>query len=115
MSYSDAELNDLIEEATVDCYNDDEQGTGLYTMIDDYVGFPFTTTVPGVNVTVEGVDIVRGHEIVTICRRDSERQVISLVDLPLPSPSPGGAKCIAAYRKWADTFWASCVADKLSG
>ena len=41
MEYSDDELDELIQEATVDCYNDSEQATGLFTMVEENVGFPF--------------------------------------------------------------------------
>jgi len=32
---SEARLAAMIEEATVDCYDEDEQVTGLFTMIED--------------------------------------------------------------------------------
>ena len=44
---SKARLDELIEEAIVDCYNESEQVTGLYTMIEDNLAFPLTTTVLG--------------------------------------------------------------------
>jgi len=53
-SLSRARLDALVEEATVDCYNEDEQLTGLYTMIDENLAVPFTTQVLGVEVTVRG-------------------------------------------------------------
>ena len=34
-------LEELIEEATVDCYDEEEQHSGLLTMIEDDVVFPF--------------------------------------------------------------------------
>lgn len=42
---SRARLDELVEEAIVDCYNESEQATGLYTMIEDNLAFPFATTV----------------------------------------------------------------------
>lgn len=36
----------LVEEATVDCYNESEQATGLYTMIEDNLQSPFETESP---------------------------------------------------------------------
>ena len=51
---SRAQLDGLVEEATIDCYNEDEQVTGLFTMIEDNLAVPFQTTVLGVEVTVEG-------------------------------------------------------------
>jgi hypothetical protein len=55
--WSDADLDRLVEEATVDAYGDGEQLTGLYTMIDDGLAVPFETEVLGVTVTVERVEI----------------------------------------------------------
>ena len=98
---SAARLNELIEEATVDAYGDSEQVMGLFTMIADNLALPFTTTVLGVEVTVETVDQNNAEEIVAVCRRGRERQSIPIVDLPLPDPPPGGWEWIEAYRKWA--------------
>ena len=43
-----AALEAIIEKATVDAYNDDEQLTGLFTMVEEHLVVPFTTTVLGV-------------------------------------------------------------------
>jgi hypothetical protein len=97
---SRSELDALVAEATVDCYGDDEQLTGLFTMIEDYLAMPFTTQVLGVEVTVRRVTLVR-REVVAVCYRGRIRQAIGLTDLPLPSPPPQGAQWIEAYRHWA--------------
>jgi hypothetical protein len=44
---TDAELGAMIEQATVDCYNEEEQVTGLFTMIEDDLALPFQTAVLG--------------------------------------------------------------------
>ena len=98
---SRAELDVLVVEAVVDAYNDDEQLTGLYTMIEDNLAMPFETTVLGVEVTVRKVDL-RADGIVAICHRGRDRQAIGILDLPLPDPAPEGAHWIAAYRHWAE-------------
>ncbi len=67
---SAAELDELIEQATVDCCNDSEQVTGLFTMIEEHLELPFTTTVLGVPVAIAGVDVTTSDEIVAICTRD---------------------------------------------
>ena len=90
----------MIDEATVDCYNEHEQATGLFTMIENKVAVPFDTTILGVRVTVESFDIRANGQIVTICVRDGQRQPIPLADLPLPTPVPDGAEWIEAYRHW---------------
>ena len=95
-----AELDALIEEATVDCYNDEEQITGLFTMIDEQLAVPFRTEVLGAQVTVAKVDLTVEHEIVAICRREHHKQAIPILDLPLPHPAPDGAQWIEAYRRW---------------
>jgi hypothetical protein len=97
---SNAELAALAEEATVDCYGEDEQASGFYTMIGDNLEVPFGTRVLGVDVTVEDVDLTDEGSIVAICVRGGMRQAVRVVDLPLPTPSPAGAEWIEAYRHW---------------
>ena len=99
--FSPARLDELIEQATVDAYGDHEQFTAFLTVIEDEVAFPFRTQVLGAEVTVERVDQNRAGGIVAICARGDHRQVMALVDLPLPDPPPKGAQWIAAYRRWA--------------
>ncbi len=91
----------MIEEATVDCYNEDEQVTGLFTMIEDNLALPFETTVLGVPVSIVGVDLRGSGQIVAVCTRDGLRQAIPILDLPMPVPAPVGAEWIEAYRRWA--------------
>jgi hypothetical protein len=95
-----ARLDALVEEATVDCYDDDEQVTGLSTMIADNLSMPFPTRVLGVDVTVTDLELRGRYDIVAICRRDEHAQAISLLELPLPTPPPDGSHWIEAYRHW---------------
>jgi hypothetical protein len=95
-----AELEAMIEEATIDAYNEDEQLTGLFTMLDEYLAVPFTTVVLGVEVTVRGVDLTPDGRIVALCSHDGVRQSIGIPELPLPIPAPEGAEWIEAYRHW---------------
>lgn len=90
----------MIEEATVDCYNESEQITGWFTMIEDNLAVPFETMVLGVPVTVERIELNRSEQIVAVCRRGRERQSLPILDLPLLTPPPGGAEWIEAYRQW---------------
>ena len=97
---SKARLDQMVEEAIVDCYNESEQATGLYTMIENNLALPFETTVLGVPVTVERIDLTQRDEIVAVCRLNRVRQTVPIIDLPLPSPRPAGAEWIDAYRHW---------------
>jgi hypothetical protein len=96
---SEAELDAMVAQAVVDAYTDDEQLSGLYTMIADNLAVPFTTVVLGVEVTVRKVDLTSSG-IVAICARGRLRQAIGILDLPLPAPPPEGAEWIDAYRHW---------------
>lgn len=90
----------MAEEATVDTYGEDKQAVGLYTMIVDNLALPFVTSVLGADVTVEDIDLGEDNSIVAICARDGIRQVIRVVDLPLPEPPPAGVEWVEAYRHW---------------
>jgi hypothetical protein len=73
---SKARLKELIEEAVVDAYTEEEQIVGFLTMIE-----------------------------VAICRRGNTRQKVPILDLPMPVPAPAGAEWIAAYRRWRRGSW----------
>jgi len=101
MKLSEAKLKRLIEEATVDAYNESEQRVGFLTMIDDKLALPFTTQILGIEVSVERIDMTAAEEIVAICRSERIRQAIPILELPLPKPAPKGTEWIEAYRRWA--------------
>jgi hypothetical protein len=90
----------MIEEATVDAYGESEQTTGWFTMLDEHLVVPFETTVLGVQVRVERIELDESEHIVAICRRGRVRQSIPILDLPLPTPPPAGADWIEGYREW---------------
>lgn len=97
---SKAKLTKMIEQATADAYGDSEEVTGWFTMIEENLLVPFKTTVVGVEVIVQRVDLDHNEQIVAVCRRGRARQSLSILDLPLPTPPPDGAEWIEAYRRW---------------
>jgi hypothetical protein len=90
----------MIEEATVDAYDLSEQVGGFFTMLENHLAVPFETTVLGLPVTVERLELTVSGQIVALCSKASLRQNISIVDLPLPACPPAGAEWIEAYRLW---------------
>ncbi|MDQ4062072.1 MAG: calcium-binding protein [Pseudomonadota bacterium] len=96
------QLEELIEEAIVDCYDEHEQFIGLFVKIEEDLQLPFTTRLPGLTVTVMAIED-DDDDIVVLCEGEGEGESywISVLDLPLPSPPPKGAEWIAAYRLWA--------------
>lgn len=97
---SAARLAEMIEEATVDAYDESEQATGWFTMLENYLELPFETDVLGVRVTVAAVDLRDDNRIVAVCTRGKEKLAVGIADLPLSSPRPEGAEWIEAYRAW---------------
>ena len=95
------QLEQLIEDATVDCYNESEECMGLFEMIHEHLDVPFVTTVLGVAVTVTAVDLTADDQVVAVCRRGRDLLRVGLLELPMPDPRPGGAEWIDAYRHWA--------------
>ncbi|MFG3604306.1 hypothetical protein [Micromonospora chersina] len=98
-SMGNATLEATIAEATIDAYGDNELA-GLFTMLEEHLAVPFTTTVLGVEVTALKVGLT-ADAIVAVCARGRHWQRIDLLDLPLPTPAPGGNAWIDAYRHWA--------------
>jgi calcium binding protein len=90
----------MIEEATLDAYDESEQATGWFAMLEEHLELPFETKVLGAAVTVASIDLRDGGQVVAVCTRGRDRQAISLADLPLPSPKPAGSDWIEAYRYW---------------
>ena len=66
--WTEPELDQFVEEATVDCYNEAEQVSGLYTMIEDNLALPFETMLFGSTVVVERIDLTDRDEILAVCR-----------------------------------------------
>jgi len=93
-------LEQLITDATVDCYNESEERAGLFEMLAEHLEIPFVTAVLGVAVTVTAVELTASDEIVAVCRRGRDLLRVTLLELPMPDPRPGGAEWVDAYRLW---------------
>jgi Calcium binding len=104
-SLSKARLKELIEQAIVDAYGEEEQAGGFFTMIEEHLALPFPVKILGVDADVEKIDMTLDGQIVAICRRGKTRQKIPILNLPLPTPAPSGAEWIVAYRHWRRGSW----------
>lgn len=54
-------------EATIDANGEDEQAMGFHAVIEDTLKVPFVTSVLGVDVTVESVNIGAANSILARC------------------------------------------------
>ncbi|GIE54717.1 hypothetical protein Aoc01nite_01190 [Actinoplanes octamycinicus] len=84
----------------MDCYDEYEQLSGLFVMIQERLTVPFETELLGVPVVIRKVDL-RSSGVVAICHRGRLRQAIRILDLPLLDPAPEDVRWIQAYRWWA--------------
>src|SRR5438132_11180175 len=91
-------LRALIEEATVDCYSEEEAHVGLLTMIEDNVVCPFKARVIG-----EEVDVVElrsrafGFGVDAVCRYKGKDYRIDIHSLEWPKKKPEGFEWVEAY------------------
>jgi hypothetical protein len=96
-------LRTLIEEATVDCYDEYEQHSGLLTMIDDEVECPFRDRVVGEEVEVTGFEPPRdGFGLYAACRRQGNKYRVDVNSLEWVEPRPRGFERLEAYLLWRE-------------
>jgi hypothetical protein len=96
-----ARLEELIDEASVDCYDEDEQHTGLLTMIEDNVGCPFRAKVIGEEVEVTGFEWPKsGYGLLAVCERGGKKHLVDITSLEWMKPYPEGYEWIEAYLLW---------------
>lgn len=96
-----AELDALIDELTVDCYNDEEQLTGILTGAEEALVIGETATIAGADIRIVAVDcpsdIRRG--LTVLCERGGRHFELSLADIRFEDGSELG-RVTDAYRRW---------------
>jgi hypothetical protein len=96
-------LRELIEEATIDCYDEEEELSGLWTMIADNMVCPFRARVVGEEVTVTGFAWPQhGHGFFAVCERNGKQHRVDLNSLEWIEPRPAGFEWIEAYFAWLE-------------
>jgi hypothetical protein len=97
----DARLQALIEEATVDCYDENEARVGFVTMIEDNVVCPFKAKVIGEEVEVVGLRAARsGLGVMAVCAYKGKEYPIDIDSLEWPKKKPEGYEWVEAYHSW---------------
>jgi len=100
---ADPELDGLIDEITVDSYDEYEQLSAFQTAFENDAAFPFAGTVVGEPVDVlpvHGED--ERHELIATCRRNGREYEIALLDVDITADTDT-SRLIAAYRRWMGT------------
>jgi len=98
----EAKVKEALENATVDAYGQDEQHTGLLTMIQDQVEFPFSAGVLGEEIDVVDMAWPDDNEfgLDLVCERGGKRYRVEARSVELLPPLPEGHLYIAAYMDW---------------
>jgi hypothetical protein len=90
-----------MEEATVDCYSDDEAQVGFMTVVADSVVCPFRAKVIGEDVEVVGLRTAEhGFGVDAVCRYKGKDYRINLHSLEWPKQKPEGFEWVEAYQAW---------------
>lgn len=96
-----AELDALIDELTVDAYNDEEQESGFLVGAEEALAPGAMARLLGIDVEVLKID--SGPDLRTglraRARRGDDTHHVSLADLTFPDGSELGL-VVAAYRRW---------------
>lgn len=93
------QLDDLIEEATVDCYDDYECLCGFSETLRDKLKFPFKAKVVGEEVKVIDLDF-EDEQIKAICVKQGKKYKINILDIEYDPKIVKNYQWIEAYRKW---------------
>ena len=96
-----ARLDALIEEATVDCYTEEEAQIGFMTVVADNVVCPFKAKVIGEDVEVlELRESEVGFGVDAVCRYKGKDYRIDINSLGWPRQKPEGFEWVEAYQAW---------------
>jgi hypothetical protein len=96
------EVKEAMVEACVDAHGEYEQHTGLLTMIQDQVEFPFRAVVLGEEVDVVDMEWPEDDEfgLNLACEHGGKRYRVEARSVELLPPLPEGHLYIAAYLDW---------------
>jgi hypothetical protein len=98
---SKARLDELIDEAIVDCWGQEEEHTALLTMIEERVVCPFRAKLIGETIEIRRFEWPRsGYGLITVCRRKGRAYRVDVNSLEWVEPLPEGFEWIAAYQAW---------------
>jgi hypothetical protein len=103
MAVDKSGLEALLEEAMVDCYNEDEYFWGMFYTLEDHLTFPLQAQMLGEAVTVVGLDDHRSgmrRGVMARVRKGDQEYTAALSELEILSPDPVSAEWLAAYRYW---------------
>ena len=104
---TDTRFHELLDEATIDCYGEEEEFSGVLCTLVDNLDFPLHATLAGAPVTVQALDegrSTRRRNIVVTIERGGETYHVSLADLVFVNPDDASAEWLEMVRRWSETL-----------
>ncbi len=95
-----AEIYSIIEDATMDAYDECEQRSGFLAVLEDNLEFPFTAKVVGEEVVVGGLTM-RGNRILAKVEHNASKYCVCIFDIEINEKTKGAVH-VAAYKEWSD-------------
>lgn len=102
-----ADIDAAVEESFVDAYGEHEQHSGVLTMIEERIDFPFQAKVIGTEVSVAGMswpDVDEFGLDLIIEGDDGEDYPIAAQSVEPLKPFPAGIEFLALYIQWRRQF-----------
>jgi len=96
---TEKQFESLIEEATIDCYDEGECRVGFLTMIQDNILTPFKAKLIGEIVDVVDID-GDDRRIQAIIKRQDKKYPVNILDLIIDEKEVKGTVWVNAYRRW---------------
>ncbi len=96
-------LEAMLREATVDCYDEDEEFAGVCCTLEDSLHFPLQAKALGKVVEVVGLDETRSslrRGIIARVRKGKREYRVALAELEFIDPDPVSAEWLAMFRYW---------------
>lgn len=97
-------LEALLEEATIDCYDEEEEFAGVLISVDENVHWPLPAELAGTSVEVLGLDESSSSTrrgIVARIRRGGKEYTAALADLTFDDVDETSGEWLAMFRWWA--------------
>jgi hypothetical protein len=99
----EAKLESLLGEATVQCYDQEEEFWGVFCALISRVSFPLQANVAGETVDVVGLDEPSSgldQGVMTRVSKGGQEQKMALSELDIVDPDAASAEWLAVYKHW---------------
>jgi hypothetical protein len=104
---SKEELDRMIEDAVVDCYDEEEVFMGILYTLEGGMSFPFKAKALGETVEVIGIDTgvsSRGRGVIATVRKQGREYSMGLAELEIEPDDTENAKWLEMYHYWLERY-----------